>query len=295
MVVSYGSSTLLEEGLLPVARRAPDLTVVVVDNFSSAGERTRMRSLCVREGWRLVAPGGNTGFGVGADLGIAEAVRAGCEAVVLLNPDARAEPAVLRELLGAVHADRDLLLSPTVTLPDGSPWFVRGRLDLHSGRTSTRGGGQVGAGPAAVPWLSGACLAASVEGWQMRGGFDPGYFLYWEDVELSLRWQRSGGRVEVRADLVVVHDVGGTQEGPAGKSPLYVRRNCRNRLLLAGQLGRATYLRWLRLAPSYGWETVRRGGRKRLLRRPGLLVAALRGTIEGAVMGAGAVLGTTGR
>lgn len=283
VVVSYGSSGLLEANLVPLAHAVPDLLVVVVDSWTGAQERQQVRELCSREGWLLVAPDRNTGFGGGVDLGVEAAEAAGAGAVVMLNPDARAEPGVVAALVRDVRADESLLLSPRVVHPDGSPWFVVGRLDLAAGRTSTRGGRLLEAADVAL-WLSGACLAVSVAGWRARGGFDPAYFLYWEDVELSLRWQRGGGRIAVRDDLLVVHDVGGTQG--SGKSPLYVRWNCRNRLLLAGQLGWRTYLRWLALAPSYGWEVVRRGGRRRLLRRPSLLLAGVTGTAAGAVAGA---------
>ena len=291
VVVSYGSTSLLEANLVPLSCAAPHLQVVVVDSWSGPGERDRVRDLTARRGWHLVGPDHNTGFGAGADLGIDVARRAGCDAVVLLNPDARAEAVVVDELLRAVRAEPDLLLSPRVVRPDGAPWFVGGRLDLRTGRTSTRGGAVRGAVPGStVPWLSGACLAVSLDPWRRLGGFDPRYFLYWEDVELSLRWRRGGGRTAVREDLSVVHEVGGTQTASDGKTPLYVRWNCRNRLLLAGGIGPRVFLRWLVLAPSYGWEVVRRGGRRRLLRRPGLVAAALVGTLEGAAVGAGAAV-----
>lgn len=292
IVVSYGSTSLLEAGLVGLARDAPDLQVVVVDSWSGDHERHRVRALAESEGWHLVAPDRNTGFGAGADLGVDAAERAGCDAVVLLNPDARADPSTVRDLLRAARAEPDLLLSPLVSHPDGSPWFVGGRLDLRTGRTSTRGGAAwVGGTRPTARWLSGACLASSVEGWRRRGGFDPRYFLYWEDVELSLRWQRGGGRIAVQHHLQVIHDVGGTQPGEGGKSPLYVRWNCRNRLLLAGQLGLRTYGRWAALAPVYAWEVVRRGGRRRLLRHPQLLGAAVIGTVEGIVVGGREVVG----
>ena len=34
VVVNYGSSALLEQNLLPIARSAADIDVVVVDNFT---------------------------------------------------------------------------------------------------------------------------------------------------------------------------------------------------------------------------------------------------------------------
>ena len=41
-------------------------------------------------------------------------------------------------------------------------------------------------------WLTGACLAVSKRVWQATGGFDPDYFLYWEDVDYSQRAKAVG-------------------------------------------------------------------------------------------------------
>ena len=58
--------------------------------------------------------------------------------------------------------------------------------------------------------------------WRAVGGFDEDYFLYWEDVDLSLRLLRAGAALEVRHDLEVVHDVGATSHDRAeGKSAVY--------------------------------------------------------------------------
>ena len=81
-------------------------------------------------------------------------------------------------------------------------------------------------------WQTGACFLATIAMWDVVGGFDDDYFMYWEDIDLSWRWREAGGALLLRADATAVHDAGGTQSG-AGKSSLYVYFNCRNRLLFA--------------------------------------------------------------
>ncbi|AEE47162.1 glycosyltransferase family 2 protein [Cellulomonas fimi] len=283
VVVSYGSASLLRANLADVdvaALRRPAL-VVVVDNLRGPRERADVRATAAEHGWDLVENATNAGFGAAADAGVAHAAARGCTQVVVVNPDLRADVAVLDALADAVAADPGALVSPRVVRPDGRPWFTGGVLDVAAGRTRNV---EAPAVPQASGWLSGACLAADVTRWQEVGGFDDDYFLYWEDVDLSARWTAAGGTLLVRQDLVVVHDVGGTQE-PAGtraKSPVYYRYNCRNRLVFAAKhLPAADVRRWLWRTPAYAWQVLLRGGRRQLLRpvRPGW--AVVRGSAEG--------------
>jgi glycosyltransferase involved in cell wall biosynthesis len=116
-------------------------------------------------------------------------------------------------------------------------------------------------------------------------GYDESYFLYWEDVDLGYRAVSAGGSVILREDLVAVHDEGGTHgDSPrsTGHSALYYRYNCRNRMLFAARnLPRRTLLRWLLLTPRVSWEILLRGGRRQLLRSPGLLWSAVAGSLAG--------------
>ena len=67
-------------------------------------------------------------------------------------------------------------------------------------------------------WQTGACFLATIAMWDVVGGFDDDYFMYWEDLDLSWRWRAAGGSLVLRADATAVHDAGGTQAG-TGKSP----------------------------------------------------------------------------
>lgn len=279
VVVSYGSHGLLARNLAATAQ-GTDALVVVVDSWSGAGEREAVGRLVRERGWHLVAMTRNEGFGAGVNAGVARAVELGADVVVLLNPDLELAPEAALDL--AEHARREPLtmLSPLVVRPDGRPWFSGGSLDRRTGRTRATA-------PTASPdWLSGACLALSVRLWQASGGFDPGYVLYWEDVDLSRRVLDAGGALVVRQDLTAVHDAGGTQStaGTRAKSPVYYRFTCRGRLLYgATHEDPATAGRWMLGAPAYAREVVLRGGRRQLLHSPRPVLAAVRGTLEGLV------------
>lgn len=284
VVVNYGSHALLEQNLAALDLAAIPARAVVVDNFHSAAERAAVGGLAAREGWELVAPPGNGGFGSGSNLGAAAALALGCTAVLLLNPDVEIDEGTAAALLAATAARPTAMISPTIVRRDGTAWF--------SGGLVRRGTGDVTAtaGPDLDPrwgWLTAACLAAHRDAWTRAGGFDDRYFMYWEDVDLSRRVLGAGGELVVRPDLRVVHDVGGTQaggagDGPPAKSELYYFTNCRNRLLYAAaHLSRRDRLRWLLATPRSSWRILLRGGRRQLLRSPGPLRAAVTGTAAG--------------
>ena len=278
VVVNYGSHELLERNLTGL-----DARIVVVDNHKSAADSAAVAELARRRGWTLRAEPVNLGFGAAVNIGAAEALRLGAEVLLLLNPDAVVEPAVVEELRLAALADRQALVMPRVLRPDGSLWFGGGLISYDAGGLRPHRG--------TVParheeWLTAACLAVHRDLWERLGGFDEDYFLYWEDVDLSHRCVRLGGRLRVRSDLTAVHDAGGTQEGAGGraKSAVYYHYNCRNRLLFAAKhLGRADRLRWLLRTPVDVRRVLLRGGRRQF-RHPGRTIRpALTGALAGAV------------
>jgi GT2 family glycosyltransferase len=155
----------------------------------------------------VIESGGNLGYGGGNNLG---AQRASGELLVFLNPDAVAQPGF-----------RDAIAAP---LEDGSHWGAwQGLVTAEGGRTiNTRGGvvhftGLAWAGGAGEPradaetaggepgFASGACLAIPRETFAALGGFAEKFFLYHEDVDLSLRVRLAGGELGVATKAVVDH------------------------------------------------------------------------------------------
>ena len=108
-------------------------------------------------------------------------------------------------------------------------------------------------------FLSGACLAIPRAEWQRLGGFAEAFFMYQEDVDLSLRVRLAGGRLGVQPAAVVDHDYA------FAKGPMKWRLLERNRwativrcypgpllLLLAPALV-ATEVALLAVAAAGGW------------------------------------------
>lgn len=288
IVVNYGSSELLAANLAPLTRLHSELRVVVVDNLSSTAERKSILSLAAAERWATCLPGENLGFGRGMNLGVKAAADAGAEHFLLLNPDARIETASVSALLTAVRAEPLALLAPRVLRPDGSVWFDGSDLYLDDGRI--RSARRRIEGARVEPWLSGACLMVSRQLWDRVGGFDPSYFLYWEDVDLSWQVRRVGGELRVMRSATAIHAEGGTQSASEHrtsglpKSAVYYYYNIRNRLLFASlRLSEPEMRRWEKQALPIAWEVLRQGGRRQLLTSLRPWSAAFRGVRDGRV------------
>jgi GT2 family glycosyltransferase len=285
VVVNYGSHALLESNLAGLSRAAPEATYVVVDNFTTPDEQRRVVGLGAANNWTVVPLDTNTGFGVGVNTGVEAAISLGCTSLLVLNPDASIARDSLERLIAAVESDHALMVAPIVRESNGRVWFAGADLLLDDGRMSNPRRRPEREGRPYREWISGACFALSRELWLKAGGFDPDYFLYWEDVDLSLRIQNAGGRLEVDSDAEAIHDEGRTHGQKLrwrAKSETYYYYNIRNRLVYAAKHGdQSTRRRWLRVAPQVSYEILLQGGRTQFLLPWIPLRALLRGIMDG--------------
>ena len=287
VVVNYGSSELLRANLAPLAAAMPEARIVVVDNFSGERERAAIVALGTERGWVVVTPSDNLGFGLGMNAGVDAAIARGATRFLLLNPDATIERDAVETLSAAVAAEPFALLAPRILRPDGSVWFDGSDLNLDDGRITATRKRAVADDPRLELWLSGACLMVSAELWERIGGFGDGYFLYWEDVELSYRARRAGASVRVVDAATAVHAEGGTQgdgleTAGAAKSEGYYYFNIRNRLVFAARnLDAATVRRWRRASLPIAWEVLLQGGRRQFAHPVAPVRAAFTGVRDG--------------
>jgi GT2 family glycosyltransferase len=189
--------------LLPELGEGDEL--IVLDNDSADGTPEAIAKLAPRA--RVIRAGRNLGFAAGCNAGAAEA---GGDLLVILNPDAAPLP-------GWGEAIRRPWL-------DGRGWAAWQALVADAGGTRINSAGNpvhftgiVWAGghgrpiaeapPAGeVAALSGACLAIPLPTWREVGGFPERFFLYHEDVDLSLRLRLRGGTLGIEPAAVVDHD-----------------------------------------------------------------------------------------
>lgn len=282
VVVNYGSSALIERGLEPV--QLAGVQIVVVDSYSSEGERERIRELGSTRGWELIVPPDNPGFGGGVNLGAARAFELGADVITVLNPDATIDAESLERLATAAATER-IIAGATIRRPDGGLWTEGTDLYLDDGTMSGVRHRERHEGRPRAFWISGACFAVSKAVWSELGGFDEVYFLYWEDVDLSWRAAQRGIGLRIVEGVTAIHDEGGTHEDRRdgrAKSETYYYYNIRNRWVFARRnLDPATRRKWAWASRRVGWGILLQGGRRQLAASVAPWRAFVRGNVDG--------------
>jgi N-acetylglucosaminyl-diphospho-decaprenol L-rhamnosyltransferase len=222
LMVVYRTGPALFETIARVLAEPMVDEFVVVDNGSSPQDEIQLREIAEREPrFRLVQGHGNIGFARGCNLAAGAAKG---RHLIVLNPDAYLQPGCVAALIEAardfpgpcvvgariLNADgseqrgaRRGEVTPVTTLLSLShlarvlPFL--GKFEIHWEAEAPP------EGPVAVPTISGACFYMSREDFRALGGFDEGYFLHVEDIDLCWRARRAGGSVVFAPQAQVMH------------------------------------------------------------------------------------------
>jgi GT2 family glycosyltransferase len=182
-----------------------DDELIVVDNDSSDGTVDAIREAAPQA--TLIEAGSNLGFAAGSNRG---AGVASGTLLVFLNPDATAAPGFREEIERPLSEGRGWdAWQGLVTAEEGRTVNTRGGVVHFSGIAWAGGAGEELAGEPAVAepgFVSGACLAIPRANFERLGGFAEEFFLYHEDVDLSLRLRLGGGRLGVAPAARVDHE-----------------------------------------------------------------------------------------
>jgi len=226
-------------GLLANLRTHPG-PVVVVDAGSADGTAAAVRAAHPEVRVLELA---NVGYGRGVNAGVA-ALPGDVDVVVAANADVRFDPGAVERLADALAADPSVaLVGPRVRYPDGTHqasarrtpglgvavvhaalgWFVPTNPATRRYHALDLTGPEVREG-CDVDWVSGCAFGVRRDDFVAVGGFDPGYHLFVEDVDLCARLRASGRRVRFEPSATVVHRVGAsTSQRPLRSRLLHAR------------------------------------------------------------------------
>lgn len=204
VIVSYGSRRDLERCLPSIyAQTYQPTAVIVVDNAPGDGTAEFLER--DYPAVAVVSSGRNAGYAGGNNLGVRLSTT---KWVLLLNPDTVLHEDALRRMMEVAHEFPDALVTAKLLNIDGS--INACGLEMHlTGITSCRAYRQRAesvSGTLSVPAASGAALLVQKRVFVDLGGFDDGYFMYMEDVDLSLRARARGHRILCAGDAAITHD-----------------------------------------------------------------------------------------
>jgi len=197
------------------------LDILIIDNGSADDSvnvfQTELHDI------QLLPLDDNLGFAKGVNKGIQYALDHEYDYALLINNDALASSDVLSCLLA--EADPTIsMLSPKIYYADDPEriWFANGRKQQHTLDLRDTGRGEYDSvkwsQSCDVDYLLGTCLLVTLSAVQKVGMLDECYFMYYEDLDWSLRMHQSGYRLRLVADAHLYHLVslssGGEMDTP---------------------------------------------------------------------------------
>jgi GT2 family glycosyltransferase len=261
-----------------VAASTAPIEVIVSDNESTDGSVDAVESRWKGDDRvRIVRNGANLGFGAACNR--AAAVARG-DVLLILNPDCRVEGDTVSRLravlagnsrigvVGATIVDENGRYEPASRRRDP---FLRRALTTKLGLSRLEGANIADVAHSSVEVVdavSGALMMIPRALYRQIGGFDEGYFLHCEDLDLCKRARNAGADVVCANDVRVVH-VKGTS---SRTRPVFVARHkhrgmwrwfvkfdpaARNPLLRAFVWG-GLWMHFVLMAPWYALQKARR-------------------------------------
>ena len=246
--VLHDSAAVVPGLLRSLAAHLPGAQVIAVD----AGSRDTGAELARAAGAEVLALRANPGYGAANNAGLE---RARHPVAALLNPDCElldgglARLAAAATALDALWAPRLVddagrpersahplpgtlgAFAPALVHPPLLPRAVRLRAEPWRARR-----------PRSVGWAVGACLVARTATFRRLGPFDPGQFLFYEDMDLCLR-ARAAGLPTILDPSVHVRHAGGHATRPTFGGEPHALLARRRRAVVAANLGPAALAR----------------------------------------------------
>jgi GT2 family glycosyltransferase len=207
VIVTYNGAAHIRPCLQSLLASGVDAHQVLVVDNASRDETVRI----VQKEFPAVRvlPGArNLGYGEAGNRG-AEASDA--EYLLIMNQDVVSTGGWVRRLIAELDSDPTIALATPKILIKQEPGRINacGNTPHYTGITTCRGYGR----PADafsrsedVAAVSGAAFAIRTSVFRALGGFDPAFFLYLEDTDLSLRALLAGYRSICAPSAVVLHD-----------------------------------------------------------------------------------------
>lgn len=229
VVVSHDSGDFLLRGVASVLAQDLPLELVVVDNASGDGSIDRLPRDARLQ---VIRNHDNRGFGIACNQGAAGSTTPW---LLLLNPDCELPRGALAALVRCADADPQLgMLGAQLLDSDGTPQAASRRrtprpaealrmaLGLRAQNAPVSGSAQHAAVAVrvhaddgaevhaieSVEAISGALMLMPTPLFDRLGGFDTGYVLHCEDLDLCRRVLASGARVAIAPDIRVPHHKG---------------------------------------------------------------------------------------
>jgi N-acetylglucosaminyl-diphospho-decaprenol L-rhamnosyltransferase len=174
-----------------------DFEIIVVDNDAEGRSSVLQDEFGSRV--KFIVNRDNVGFGRANNQ--AANIAQG-KYLFFLNSDTLVDTDIVVPIKAAFNNPQTVIVAPRLVMSDGSlQEHACGKFPSLLGLFSSK----LGRIKAACDWVSGAALAVRKDFFDKIGGFDEGYFMYFEDVDLCYQAHRAGYEVRIIPEARVVH------------------------------------------------------------------------------------------
>ncbi len=226
IVISHYRQPEVLEACLVSLLESPDVLdeIIVSDSGTIDSLQPMITAISSDPRLKVIANTENIGYGRAINAGVEQATS---DVIVCINADTRIVASAISTLVATLDDESIGLAGAQLVDADGHPrdsafrfhrWdtiaarrtpygkTTRGKAELERFRyDSAHFVGDV----VDVDWVVGAAWAMRRTTWDAIGGFDPQFFMYFEDVDLSRRVRMTNKRVVVATKALIRHDEGG--------------------------------------------------------------------------------------
>ena len=189
----------------------PNVKVYVIDNGSSDNSVTAIRNQF--SDYEIIELPENYGFARGNNAGF-ELVKQKADYTIFLNNDTIVDPNFVEPLINAMESNSTVKQStPKIFYADNLDyiWFGGGKVSLWAGWIRHLGIRQKDSMQFSfdrnVDYATGCCVCMRTVDFESIGMFDESFFMYGEDVDLSLRFRKQGGQILFVPESKIWHKV----------------------------------------------------------------------------------------
>lgn len=209
LIVTYNSSEYIEDCLQALARTTyKTIEILVVDNASTDNtvELLKKQQKKITLPMELFTERENLGYAAGNNLA---ADHANGKYLFIINPDTTVTPNFLEPLIDKAEADSTISVCQPMVYLTKQPDIINlsGKITHFLGfdwirdfeKKKVRKSGNIAS-------FSGSGVLIKKDVFQQLGGFDPHYFMYYEDTDLSWRMRLMGYKLWYEPNSILYHD-----------------------------------------------------------------------------------------
>lgn len=223
VIVTYNCADLIRDCLINLKNKLPDNSeVIVVDNNSSDDSADVVKKTYPAA--KLFLQKQNLGFAKANNLAVEKSQG---EYLLFLNPDTKVQDAGIAKLLTFIKSHPKAgIIAPKLVKDKGEIQPSVRKLPTVKGafkeyilgiKNSYEAYAPKAGAPIKVECVVAAAILMKKELFEMIGGFDEKYFMYFEDIDLCRKVLKKGFDIYYIPEVSFYHKVGGTKESNINK------------------------------------------------------------------------------